>query len=152
MITVLTRLLLNAGLLWFHTLAFSGFRPKEKMITEIANKLAELNLNKDDTVVLDLLSNSVFMGTDPSGLPTEALRAEDGSYHIVASLAIAPASVTKKFWRGALLWQKFLKVPALSSSRRSLVMSTASAAKTLITLTTSRTRNGMRKLCLVWRE
>jgi hypothetical protein len=31
-----------------------------------------------------------------SGLPTEALRAEDGSYHIVGSLTIAPTSVTKK--------------------------------------------------------
>ncbi len=91
------------------TLAFSGFRPKEKVITEITNKLAELNLTKEDTVVLDLLSNSVFMGTDQSGLPTEALRAEDGSYHIVGSLAIAPASVTKKILAGCSTLAKVLK-------------------------------------------
>jgi hypothetical protein len=62
------------------TLPYPGFRPKENMILEITGKLAELNLCKDDTVVLDLLSNVVFMGTDTSGLPTEALRAEDSSY------------------------------------------------------------------------
>jgi hypothetical protein len=91
------------------TLAFSGFRPKEKMIAEISNKLVELNLTKDDTVILDLLSNSVFMGTDSSGLPTEALRAEDGSYHIVGSLAVAPASVTKKILAGCSTLAKVLK-------------------------------------------
>jgi hypothetical protein len=44
------------------TLVFSGFCPKEKMISEITDKLVELNYSKDDTVILDLLSNSVFMG------------------------------------------------------------------------------------------
>jgi hypothetical protein len=91
------------------TLAFSGFRPKEKVIAEITNKLAELKLTKENTVVLDLLSNSVFMGTDQSGLPTEALWAEDGSYYIVGSLAIAPASVTKKILAGCSTLAKVLK-------------------------------------------
>ncbi len=91
------------------SLAFSGFRPKEKVIAEIANRLAELKLTKEDTVVLDLLSNSVFMGTDQIGLPTEALRAEDGIYHIVGSLAVAPASVTKKILAGCSALAKVLK-------------------------------------------
>jgi hypothetical protein len=91
------------------SLAFSGFRPKEKAIAEIVNKLAELKLTKEDTVVIDLLSNSVFMGTDQCGLPTEAVRAEDGSYHIVGSLAIAPASVTKKILAGCSALAKSLK-------------------------------------------
>jgi hypothetical protein len=43
---------------------------------------------------------TVFMGTDTSGLLTEAVRAEDGSYHIVGSLTIAPTSVTKKILSG----------------------------------------------------
>jgi hypothetical protein len=90
------------------TLAFSGFCPKEKVIAEIANKLAELKLTKEDTVVLDLLSNSVFMETDQTGLPTEALRAEDGSYHIVGSLAVDPASVTKKILAGCSALAKVL--------------------------------------------
>jgi hypothetical protein len=71
-------------------LAFLGFRPKEKMLTDIVNKLVELKLGKKDIVVVDLLSNVVFMGTDNDGLPTEARRAEDGSYHVVGSLTIAP--------------------------------------------------------------
>jgi hypothetical protein len=37
-----------------------------------------------------------FMGTDDNGLPTEALRAEDGRYHIIGSLNVAPPSVPKK--------------------------------------------------------
>jgi hypothetical protein len=89
--------------------AFPGFRPKENMISEITAKLEELNLCKDDTVVLDLLSNVVFMGTDDSGLPTEATRAEDGSYHIVDSLTIAPPSLTKKIIRGCSGLAKVLK-------------------------------------------
>jgi hypothetical protein len=82
------------------SLAFPGFRPKEKMLTDIASKLSELKLGKKDTVVVDLLSNVVFMGTDGDGLPTEARRAEDGSYHVVGSLTIAPPSLTKKVLAG----------------------------------------------------
>ncbi len=46
-------------------------------------------------MLLDLLSNVAFMGTDESGLPTEAM-AEDGRYHVIGSLATVPPSVTKK--------------------------------------------------------
>jgi hypothetical protein len=81
-------------------LAFPGFRPKEKMIADLADKLLELKLGKKDTVVVDLLSNIVFMGTDKDGLPTEARTAEDGSYHVFGSLTIAPLSLTKKVLAG----------------------------------------------------
>jgi hypothetical protein len=40
------------------------------------------------------------MGTDDGGLPSEAIRAEDGSYRIVMSLIIAPPSLTKKVLSG----------------------------------------------------
>jgi hypothetical protein len=36
------------------------------------------------------------MGSDTFGLPTEAVRAEDGRYHIVGSLSIAPISCAKR--------------------------------------------------------
>ncbi len=49
-----------------------------------------MNLSKKDTVVLDLLSNVAFMGTDEDGLPSEAIRAEEGRYHVVGSLTVAP--------------------------------------------------------------
>jgi hypothetical protein len=78
------------------TFAFLGFRPTEKIILEMTEKLSELNLSKEYSVVLDLLSNVVFMGTDEDGLLSEAIRAEDGSYHVVSSLTIAPPSLTKK--------------------------------------------------------
>ncbi len=81
-------------------LAFPGFRPKEKMIADLADKLLELKFGKKDTVVVDLLSNVVFMGTDNDGLPTEARRAEDSSYHVFGSLTIAPPSLTKKVLAG----------------------------------------------------
>jgi hypothetical protein len=42
------------------------------------------------------ISNVAFLGTDDGGLPTEAIRAEDGRYHVIGSLATAPPSVIKK--------------------------------------------------------
>jgi hypothetical protein len=78
------------------SLAFHGFRPREPMITDLAVELQKLGLGSRDTVVLDFLSNSAFMGTDSYGLPTEAIRAEDGSYHVIGSLTVAPISCAKK--------------------------------------------------------
>jgi hypothetical protein len=78
------------------SLAFQGFRPKEPTIGEIAMELQTLNLNSRDTVVLDLLSNSAFMGTDSNGLPTETVKMTDGGYHVIGSLTVAPISCVKK--------------------------------------------------------
>jgi hypothetical protein len=46
--------------------------------------------------VLDLLSNSAFMGTDADGLPSPAFAGEDGTYHIPGSLSAAPPQAVKK--------------------------------------------------------
>jgi hypothetical protein len=78
------------------SLAFQGFRPKEPNISDIVVELQKLNLNSKDTVVLDLLSNSAFMGTDSSGLPTETVKMTDGGYHVIGSLSVAPISCVKK--------------------------------------------------------
>jgi hypothetical protein len=78
------------------SLAFQGFRPKEPNVNEIVEELRKLKLNSKDTVVLDLLSNSAFMGTDSSGLPTEIVRMTDGGYHVIGSLTAAPISCVKK--------------------------------------------------------
>ncbi len=78
------------------TLAYPGFKPNVAAITQIVEKLELLKLDKNDTLVCDLLSNVAFMGTDEGGLPTEASRAEDGRYHIIGSLTTAPPSVIKK--------------------------------------------------------
>ncbi len=78
------------------SLAIPGFRPKENLIANLVSRLRLLKLESCDTVILDLLSNTTFMGTDGDGLPCEAFRAEDGKYHVIGSLTIAPASFTKK--------------------------------------------------------
>jgi hypothetical protein len=58
--------------------------------------LESLKLGPDDRVVLDLLSNSAYMGTDGDGLPTPSHREGDGSYHILGSLTTAPPTALKK--------------------------------------------------------
>ncbi len=35
------------------------------------------------------------MGTDSYGLPTEVIRAKNGSYHVIGSLTVAPISCAK---------------------------------------------------------
>jgi hypothetical protein len=49
-----------------------------------------------DTVILDLLSNSSFMGTDEEGLPTPATTGEGGTYHIPGSLVTSSGPAIKK--------------------------------------------------------
>ncbi len=78
------------------SLALPGFKPKENLILNLASRLRSLKLEKSDTVILDLLSNTTFMGTDGDGLPSEASRAEDGRYHVIGSLTVAPSSFIKK--------------------------------------------------------
>jgi hypothetical protein len=78
------------------SLAFQGFRPREPTISEITRELQKLELSNRNMVVLDLLSNSAFMGTDSYGLPAETIRTEDGSYHVIGSLTVAPISSAKK--------------------------------------------------------
>jgi hypothetical protein len=64
------------------SLAYPGFRPEKEKISGIVKNLEKLDLGPNDKIVLDLLLNSAFMGTDDNRLPTPALRAGDGSYHI----------------------------------------------------------------------
>jgi hypothetical protein len=65
-------------------------------LSQLASKLEEILLTPDDRLVLDLLSNSTFMGTDLDGLPTASVQGEGGTYHIPGSLTVAPVPVTKK--------------------------------------------------------
>jgi hypothetical protein len=71
------------------SLAYPGFKPSTESIVVIKEKLDALSLKPGDTVVLDLLSNSAYMGTDVNGLPSPAERADDGRYHIPGSLTMA---------------------------------------------------------------
>jgi hypothetical protein len=78
------------------SLAYPGFKPDRDKIQDIAKRLESLKLGPDDRVVLDLLSNSAYMGTDSDGLPTPSHREGDGSYHILGSLTTAPPTNLKK--------------------------------------------------------
>jgi hypothetical protein len=77
-------------------LATPGFKATQATVPQLTSKLAGLSINGDDRVVLDLLSNSAFMGTDADGLPSPAFAGEDGTYHIPGSLSAAPPQAVKK--------------------------------------------------------
>jgi hypothetical protein len=76
--------------------AYLRFKPLAESIVSIKEKLDAFKLSASDTVVLDLLSNSAYMGTDVNGLPSPAERAGDGRYHILGSLTTAPPTILKK--------------------------------------------------------
>ncbi len=100
---------------------FPGFKATPQALTQVVSRREELHLNPDDNLVLDLLSNSSFMGTDEEGLPTPAMVGEGGTYHIPGSLLVAPASAVTKILGncqqigklGALCQQVTLVAPIL---------------------------------------
>jgi hypothetical protein len=78
------------------SLATPGFKPTKEKITELERRVDALELSSTDTVVLDLLSNTAYMGTDDEGLSLPAFRAGDGSYHVAGTLTTAPPTTLKK--------------------------------------------------------
>jgi hypothetical protein len=77
------------------TMAYPGFWPDQGKIAELSASLAGGGTGEQDVVILDLLSNVAFMGSDSDGLPTPAVRAGDGRY-IVGALTTAPPTALKK--------------------------------------------------------
>ncbi len=77
-------------------LAYPGFKATPSAWAQIASRLAELGINGDDRLVLDLLSNSALMGRGGEGLPSPAFVGEDGTYHIPGSLSVDTAATVKK--------------------------------------------------------
>jgi hypothetical protein len=67
------------------------------MLSELIEQLNSLNLDKLDTVVLDLMSNTAFMGTDASGLPSEPIRTENGNITSLARLQSPHQPSPKEF-------------------------------------------------------
>jgi hypothetical protein len=64
--------------------------PTELHTAATCKKLKDLKLGKDDCVILDLFSNSTYMGTDNRGLPNLPFQDEEGRYHIEGQLDVAP--------------------------------------------------------------
>ena len=56
---------------------------------DLADKLSQLGLTKDDIVYLDLLSNLVYLGTDQDGNSIEPYKGEGKKWHISGSLVAA---------------------------------------------------------------
>ena len=76
-------------------LAAPGWRPEKDKIAKTLKSLSEAKIGPNDTVILDLLSNSTYMGSDESGMPTPPCK-EDGRYHVLSNLQIAPGTVLNK--------------------------------------------------------
>jgi hypothetical protein len=77
-------------------LTSGGWIPKPGKIEKTCEILEKLNLTEFDTVVNDPMSNSAFLGTDEDGLPIPAEKSEeDGRYHLIGDLQLAPPSAFK---------------------------------------------------------
>ena len=73
-----------------------GWMPDPNGIAKAAEYVKGLNPTPSDRIVIDLWSNSSFMGTDELGLPCKAYRSElDKRYHILGPLQAAPKQVYK---------------------------------------------------------
>ncbi len=72
-------------------LTVKGWIPKSGNIGKLCETLKKLNLTEIDTVVIDSMSNTAFLGTDNYGLPIPAEKSEeDGRYHLNGDLQLAP--------------------------------------------------------------
>ena len=54
-----------------------------------------MNIADSDTVVVDLLSNSSFMGSDKDGMPADAVKS-NGTNHFTSNMEGAPIAILKK--------------------------------------------------------
>jgi hypothetical protein len=77
-------------------LAEPGFRAGPSTCGKISQRSTELKPCNGDTVILDLLSNSSFMGTNEDGMPIPMMTMGDGNYHVPGSLIPTPLSIIRK--------------------------------------------------------
>ena len=63
--------------------------PAPDAAEDLADKLSQLALTKNDIVYLDLLSNLVYLGTDQDGNSIEPFEGEGKKWHILGSLVAA---------------------------------------------------------------
>jgi hypothetical protein len=77
-------------------LTSSGWTPKPGKIEKLCETLEKLNLTEFDTVVIDPMSNSAYLGTDQDGLPIPPEKSDkDGRYHLYGDLQLAPPAAFK---------------------------------------------------------
>ncbi len=80
------------------------WRPAEDIANLLAVRMSDMNIADSDTVV-DLLSNSSFMGSDEDGMPAHAVKS-NGTYHLTSNMEGAPTAILKKAigLAGPILW------------------------------------------------
>jgi hypothetical protein len=71
-----------------------GWKADPESLDDIAAKLTNYNLCDSDTIVIDILSNSVVCGTGNRGKIVEPIKI-DGEWHIPGSLTFEPKTVLK---------------------------------------------------------
>jgi hypothetical protein len=71
-----------------------GWKADPESLDDIAAKLTNYNLCDSDTIVIDILSNSVVCGTGNRGKIVEPIKI-DGKWHIPGSLTFEPKTVLK---------------------------------------------------------
>jgi hypothetical protein len=77
-------------------LTVKGWIPKSGKMGKLCETLKKLNLTEINSVVIDSMSNTAFLGTDEDGLPIPAEKSEeDGQYHLNNDLQLAPPSAFK---------------------------------------------------------
>ncbi len=77
-------------------LSTPGFVATPAASTQVAETLRDYCPGSGDVIIMDLLSNSAFCGTDGNGLPLPQFRGEDGTYHVQGMLVASPPSMIKK--------------------------------------------------------
>ena len=84
-----------------------GWVATKDNLADAARKLGSLVPTEKDVIVIDLFSNSAYMGTNDSGLPCRAVKGFfDSWYHMVLDLQAAPRSVFEKIiWDAAPIFR-----------------------------------------------
>ena len=80
----------------FNSILLPRWAPDESKVVKVVAALENLSLGEDDYMIVDIFSNTAFMGTDERGIPMLPEKGEDGRFHITGSLEVAPQSILKR--------------------------------------------------------
>ena len=80
----------------FNDILLPRWVPDETNVKRVTDALENLSLGEDDIMIVDLFSNTAFMGTDERGIPMLPEKGEDGRFHIMGNLEVAPPSLLKR--------------------------------------------------------
>ena len=65
-------------------------------VANLEEKVTVYNLEDKDILYIDLFSNSIYMGSDDSGMPVPAFKNTTGTYHMSGCLEVAPEAFLRK--------------------------------------------------------